>query len=128
MTTAHAKPTSPASRNLRAPRRLRRDATLDDAVERFLLERLDVVDRRRPLRDGDVRELNRLLEFARRPMSRALPAERTSRFGRVVSPADALIALLKIRCALDRNYTRLLAIWDGDEAAQSASTARRGGA
>lgn len=96
----------------RRPRRIARDASLDDAIERFLNERLDVVDRRRPLGEADVRVVNGLLARARRPMSRAQRHEITPPFAGAVAPGEALVALLKVRFAMNREYERLLAALD----------------
>lgn len=99
-------PTDPNLLRPRPPRRLSRDLQLYQAISAFIDQRLDAVDRKRPLGSADLGEVNRLLAFARGPMARARRDEVTEPFRGRVMPGDAFVALSKVRVALERDYLR----------------------
>jgi hypothetical protein len=86
----------------RRPRRQGRYRHLLEAVETALAA-LDSVDRRAPLPENLVAELDGLCAGARRPLARAGAGLAVSRIGAgPVAPGAALVMLLKLHLALEQ--------------------------
>jgi len=98
------------NRGLRAPRRLSRLVRLDAEIDTVLAKHLDRIDRKAPLPEHTVDAVFTLLARAKTVQARLPRRARQLAFPPgPLRPADALIALLKLRETIDAEGERLLA-------------------